>query len=137
VLCDSIEDSDFTRKSGKLSLIDLAGSERASKTSNRGIRLQEGAFINKSLLALGNCINILYENTTKNKSSHIPYRDSKLTRLLKDSLGGNCKTVMIANVSPCSSSYEDTHNTLKYANRTKNLKTFIKKNIDEVQYHLS
>jgi len=58
----------------------------------------------------------------------VPFRDSKLTRLLKDSLGGNCRTVMIANVSPCGSDYEDTQNTLKYANRTKDLKTNIQKN---------
>ncbi|KAI8350554.1 kinesin motor domain-containing protein [Mortierella sp. GBAus27b] len=103
-----------------LSLIDLAGSERASVTKNRGSRLLEGANINKSLLALGNCINALCDNNPK---SHIPYRDSKLTRLLKFSLGGNCKTVMIVCVSPSSQHYEETHNTLKYANRAKNIKT--------------
>jgi kinesin family protein 18/19 len=108
---------------GKLSLIDLAGSERASKTNNRGIRMIEGANINRSLLALGNCINALHDNATRNKDNYIPYRDSKLTRLLKDSLGGNCRTVMIANVGGGSSSFEETHNTLKYANRAKNIKT--------------
>ena len=108
---------------GKLSLIDLAGSERASKTNNRGIRMIEGANINKSLLALGNCINALHENNSKNQTNYIPFRDSKLTRLLKDSLGGNCRTVMIANIGPSNLSYEDTHNTLKYANRAKNIKT--------------
>jgi kinesin family protein 18/19 len=81
---------------GKLSLIDLAGSERASNTKNRGIRLIEGANINRSLLALGNCINALVEMHKGVGKIHIPYRDSKLTRLLKDSLGGNCRTVMIA-----------------------------------------
>ena len=121
---------------GKLSLIDLAGSERASKTGNTGIRMIEGASINKSLLALGNCINMLYENFRKDKQHHVPYRDSKLTRLLKDSLGGNCRTVMIANVSPCSSNFEDTFNTLKYANRTKDLKTNVKKNVDDVKVHV-
>ncbi len=75
---------------GKLSLIDLAGSERASRTNNRGMRMIEGANINKSLLALGNCINALHENNTSGKNNYVPYRDSKLTRLLKDSLGGNC-----------------------------------------------
>ena len=110
-------------KVGKLSLIDLAGSERAAKTNNRGIRLIEGANINRSLLALGNCINMLHENNIKNQSNYIPFRDSKLTRLLKDSLGGNCRTVMIANIAPSSSNYEDTSNTLKYANRAKNIKT--------------
>ena len=100
---------------GKLSLIDLAGSERGTVTENRGIRLMEGAKINRSLLALANCINALGD---KNKKGFfVPYRDSKLTRLLKDSLGGNCKTVMIVNVSPSSAQFEETINTLKYANR--------------------
>ncbi|KAI1317910.1 kinesin-like protein Klp5 [Mortierella claussenii] len=117
-----------------LSLIDLAGSERASATKNRGSRLIEGANINKSLLALGNCINALCENKPK---SHIPYRDSKLTRLLKFSLGGNCKTVMIACVSPSSRHYEETHNTLKYANRAKNIKTKVTKNTLNVDRHVS
>ena len=85
-------------KLGKLSMIDLAGSERATKTDNKGQRLTEGANINRSLLALGNCINALADKTKK--ASHVPYRDSKLTRLLKDSLGGNCLTTMITNVSP-------------------------------------
>lgn len=89
---------------GKLSLIDLAGSERGTVTENRGLRLMEGAKINRSLLALANCINALGD---KNKKGFfVPYRDSKLTRLLKDSLGGNCKTVMIANVSPASAQFE-------------------------------
>ncbi|KAF9557459.1 kinesin-like protein Klp5 [Mortierella alpina] len=117
-----------------LSLIDLAGSERASVTKNRGSRLIEGANINKSLLALGNCINALCDNKPK---CHIPYRDSKLTRLLKFSLGGNCKTVMIACVSPSSQHYEETHNTLKYANRAKNIKTKVTKNTLNVDRHVS
>ena len=86
---------------GKLSLIDLAGSERGTVTENRGIRLREGAKINTSLLALANCINALGDKTKK--GFFVPFRDSKLTRMLKDSLGGNCKTVMIATVSPSSS----------------------------------
>ena len=105
---------------GKLSLVDLAGSERAANTQNRGARLVEGANINRSLLALGNCINALGEKG--NKGNFVPYRDSKLTRLLKDSLGGNCRTVMIANISSAESSFEETLNTLKYANRAKNIK---------------
>src|SRR5690606_6674994 len=76
---------------GKLSLIDLAGSERGTVTENRGLRLREGAKINRSLLALANCINALGDKSKK--GFFVPYRDSKLTRLLKDSLGGNCKTV--------------------------------------------
>ena len=122
---------------GKLSLIDLAGSERASKTNNRGIRMIEGANINRSLLALGNCINALHENNMRNKENYIPYRDSKLTRLLKDSLGGNCRTVMIANISGAHSSFEETHNTLKYANRAKNIKTNVQKNTQNVEYQVS
>lgn len=115
----------------------MAGSERAAKTNNRGIRMIEGANINRSLLSLGNCINALVDNMKKGAKNHIPYRDSKLTRLLKDSLGGNSRTVMIANISPGNDSYEDTHNTLKYANRAKNIKTSIKKNIHSVEYHVS
>jgi hypothetical protein len=117
----------------KLSLIDLAGSERASVTKNRGERLLEGANINRSLLALGNCINALGGKSKR----HIPYRDSKLTRLLKDSLGGNCFTVMIANISPSRLHYEDTHNTLKYANRAKEIRVKVEQNIMSVQYHIS
>ena len=113
-------------KYSKLSLVDLAGSERASATQNRGIRLIEGANINRSLLTLGNCINALCDANTKGiKKPYIPYRDSKLTRLLKDSLGGNARTVMIANVAPSINTFEDTYNTLKYANRAKNIKEFM------------
>jgi kinesin family protein 18/19 len=122
-------------RSAKLSLIDLAGSERAAVSQNRGDRLKEGANINRSLLALGNCINSLGENYKK--GVHVPYRNSKLTRLLKDSLGGNCKTVMIANISPYSNTFEDTLNTLKYANRAKNIKTKVTKNVVNVNYHIS
>ncbi|KAK3576194.1 hypothetical protein CHS0354_016017 [Potamilus streckersoni] len=212
-------------KVAKMCLVDLAGSERATATSNKGARFREGANINKSLLALGNVINALAEN--KNKG-HIPYRDSKLTRLLKDSLGGNCQTVMIAAISlsltvndlmslppihcpqhlnqqtcvspdmhqhvsskvfgdlshfggvldlvhqdpphslspfmtdipnnhtnadmlqekieqllvkqiqsPSSMSYEDTYNTLKYADRAKNIKTLLKKNVLNVDFHVA
>lgn len=105
---------------GKLSLVDLAGSERGTVTENRGIRLLEGARINTSLLALANCINALGDKAKK--GSFVPFRDSKLTRMLKDSLGGNSKTVMIATVSPASTQNEETINTLKYANRAKNIK---------------
>jgi len=116
-------------KFGKLSLIDLAGSERASLTGSKGIRLIEGGNINRSLLVLGNCINALCESNLKGNKPHIPYRDSKLTRLLKDSLGGNSRTVMIANVSPFVYNFDDTYNTLKYAERAKHIKTKINKNI--------
>lgn len=119
-----------TVRIGKLSLVDLAGSERASKTNNRGQRMLEGAKINRSLLALGNCINALGDKSNKNQ--HIPYRDSKLTRLLKDSLGGNCRTTMIANVGPSIISLEETINTLKYASRAKNIQMKIERNVDKV-----
>ncbi|KRT80094.1 Kinesin, partial [Oryctes borbonicus] len=108
----------------KLSMIDLAGSERGAATGCVGMRFTEGANINRSLLALGNCINSLAGGL-----KHVPYRDSKLTRLLKDSLGGNCQTIMIANVSPSSLTYEDTYNTLKYATRAKKIKSNVKKNV--------
>uniref|UniRef100_A0A672F6H2 Kinesin-like protein n=1 Tax=Salarias fasciatus TaxID=181472 RepID=A0A672F6H2_SALFA len=118
----------------KMSLIDLAGSERASATNAKGARLREGANINRSLLALGNVINTLAD--PKSKKTHIPYRDSKLTRILKDSLGGNCRTVMIANISPSSLSYDDTHNTLKYANRAKEIKSSLKSNVVSLDSHI-
>lgn len=116
-----------------LSIIDLAGSERAAATKNRGQRLNEGANINKSLLALGNCINALCD---PRKSKHIPYRDSKLTRLLKFSLGGNCKTCMIVCVSPSSTHYDETLNTLKYANRAKEIKTKLTRNQHNLDRHV-
>lgn len=116
-----------------LSIIDLAGSERASVTKNRGDRLLEGANINKSLLALGNCINALCDPHRRN---HVPYRDSKLTRLLKFSLGGNCRTCMVVCVSPSSAHYDETHNTLKYGNRAKNIKTKVSRNIVSVDRHV-
>ncbi|KAK3689537.1 P-loop containing nucleoside triphosphate hydrolase protein [Podospora appendiculata] len=116
-----------------LSIIDLAGSERASATKNRGERLLEGANINKSLLALGGCINALCDPRKKN---HVPYRNSKLTRLLKFSLGGNCKTVMIVCVSPSSEHFDETQNTLRYANRAKNIQTKVTRNVFNVNRHV-
>lgn len=103
---------------GKLNLVDLAGSERQTKTGAQGERLKEATKINLSLSALGNVISALVDG----KSTHIPYRDSKLTRLLQDSLGGNAKTVMVANVGPASYNVEETLTTLRYANRAKNIK---------------
>ncbi|NWX44623.1 KI18B protein, partial [Steatornis caripensis] len=111
----------------KMSLIDLAGSERASVTKAKGERLREGANINRSLLALINVINALAD--AKSKKTHIPYRDSKLTRLLKDSIGSNCRTIMIAAVSPSVLAYEDTYNTLKYTSRAKEIKLSLKSNV--------
>ncbi|CAJ2642065.1 unnamed protein product [Trifolium pratense] len=103
---------------GKLSLIDLAGSERALATDQRTLRSLEGANINRSLLALSSCINALVEG-----KKHIPYRNSKLTQLLKDSLGGTCNTVMIANISPSNLSFGETQNTLHWADRAKEIRT--------------
>ncbi|KAG8924851.1 kinesin-like protein Klp5 [Tulasnella sp. 408] len=123
------------RTMATLSIIDLAGSERASATKNMGDRMVEGANINKSLLALGNCINALCESG--NRTRHVPYRNSKLTRLLKFSLGGNCKTVMIVCVAPTSVHYEDTQNTLKYANRAKEIKTKVSRNFINVNRHVA
>ncbi|GMI01896.1 hypothetical protein TrLO_g8118 [Triparma laevis f. longispina] len=93
--------------------------ERAGKTNNRGKRLQEGANINRSLLALANCINALAQGTTRKNAK---YRDSKLTHLLKSSLEGQCKLIIIANINPSDQMFEDSHNTLKYANRAKCMK---------------
>ena len=107
-------------KEARLTMIDLAGSERAANTLNTGLRFVEGSHINKSLLALGSCINGL-----ASKAKYTNFRDSKLTRMLKESLGGNCKTIMICHVSPASSQYEETHNTLTYANRAKNIATVV------------
>ncbi|EQC26021.1 hypothetical protein SDRG_16123 [Saprolegnia diclina VS20] len=111
---------------GKLNLVDLAGSERQSKTGATGDRLQEANKINLSLSALGNVISALVDG----KSKHIPYRDSKLTRLLQDSLGGNTKTVMIANCGPADYNYEETLTTLRYASRAKQIKNKPKINED-------
>ncbi|KAM8796368.1 kinesin-like protein KIF17 [Eudromia elegans] len=105
-------------RAAKLNLVDLAGSERQSKTGATGERLKEATKINLSLSALGNVISALVDGRCK----HIPYRDSKLTRLLQDSLGGNTKTLMVACLSPADSNYDETLSTLRYANRAKNIK---------------
>nr|XP_020024248.1 kinesin-like protein KIF17 isoform X2 [Castor canadensis] len=105
-------------RAGKLNLVDLAGSERQSKTGATGERLKEATKINLSLSALGNVISALVDG----RSKHIPYRDSKLTRLLQDSLGGNTKTLMVACLSPADNNYDETLSTLRYANRAKNIK---------------
>nr|XP_025134584.1 kinesin-like protein KIF17 isoform X6 [Bubalus bubalis] len=103
---------------GKLNLVDLAGSERQSKTGATGERLKEATKINLSLSALGNVISALVDGRCR----HIPYRDSKLTRLLQDSLGGNTKTLMVACLSPADNNYDETLSTLRYANRAKNIR---------------
>ena len=111
----------------KYLVVDLAGSE---KSMERGKRREEGVNINKSLFTLGNCINILSEKS--NTGKFVPYRDSKLTRILKDSLGGNILTVMLACISPCSSTYDETLGTLNYAFRAKKITKKVMKNIQEI-----
>ncbi|CAH2255598.1 kinesin KIF16B isoform X2 [Pelobates cultripes] len=112
----------------KIHLVDLAGSERADATGATGVRLKEGGNINKSLVTLGNVISALADlsqdatnHLTKKKQVFVPYRDSVLTWLLKDSLGGNSKTIMIATISPADINYGETLSTLRYANRAKNI----------------
>ena len=112
------EDGKQKFKVGKMNLVDLAGSERQSKTGATGQRLKEATKINQSLMALGNVISALVDG----KSTHVPYRDSKLTRLLQDSLGGNTKTVMIANCGPADYNHDETLSTLRYADRAKQIR---------------
>jgi len=114
-------------KVGKLNLVDLAGSERVRLTGATGQRLEESKKINQSLSALGNVIAAL---TDPKGRSHIPYRDSKLTRILEDSLGGNCKTTMMAMISPAMEAFVESLSTLKFANRAKNIKNEAKVNED-------
>eukprot|EP00164_Ancoracysta_twista_P001120 GFYU01001468.1.p1 GENE.GFYU01001468.1~~GFYU01001468.1.p1 ORF type:complete len:1151 (+),score=495.77 GFYU01001468.1:265-3717(+) len=112
-----------TDKVAKINLVDLAGSERADSTGAAGDRLKEGSAINKSLSALGNCISALAEMSKKgSKKPYVPYRDSVLTWLLKESLGGNAKTIMIAALSPADINFDETLSTLRYADRAKQIK---------------
>ncbi|CAE8662500.1 unnamed protein product, partial [Polarella glacialis] len=113
--------------SAKVRFADLAGSERAKKAGTAGERFREGVSINQGLLALGNVISALGD--PKLHRSHVPYRDSKLTRMLQDSLGGNSRTLMIACVSPAGIHMAETLNTLKYANRAKNIKNKVTANL--------
>ncbi|XP_075374775.1 kinesin-like protein KIF19 [Mycteria americana] len=119
---------------GRLFMVDLAGSERAAQTQNRGQRMKEGAHINRSLLALGNCIKALSDQAS---TKYINYRDSKLTRLLKDSLGGNSRTVMIAHISPASTAFEESRSTLAYARRAKSIRTTVRHNLLSISYHVA
>uniref|UniRef100_A0A8B9L7S2 Chromosome-associated kinesin KIF4 n=1 Tax=Astyanax mexicanus TaxID=7994 RepID=A0A8B9L7S2_ASTMX len=122
----SLEQSDAVVS--KLHLVDLAGSERQKKTKAEGDRLKEGISINRGLLSLGNVISALGDESKK--GSFVPYRDSKLTRLLQDSLGGNSHTLMIACISPADSNIEETINTLRYADRARKIKNKPVLNID-------
>lgn len=112
------------QKKGRLNLVDLAGSEKVSKSGSVGESLQEAKKINLSLSCLGNVIHALTSN-----NEHIPYRESKLTRLLQESLGGNYKTYLVATCSPHSSNLEETLSTLKFASRVKTIKNSCKINV--------
>ncbi|XP_058451537.1 kinesin-like protein KIF21B isoform X5 [Malaya genurostris] len=122
-------DGDLETLTSKFHFVDLAGSERLKRTGATGERAREGISINCGLLALGNVISALGDKTKK--VSHVPYRDSKLTRLLQDSLGGNSQTIMIACVSPSDRDFMETLNTLKYANRARNIKNKVQINQDQ------
>ncbi|XP_076365661.1 kinesin-like protein KIF19 isoform X2 [Tachypleus tridentatus] len=119
-------------RTGTLYMVDLAGSERASHTNNTGQRFKEGAHINMSLLALGNCINALAVRGVK----YVNFRDSKLTRLLKEPLNGNCQTLMIAHVSPAAIHFDESRNTLVYADRAKNITNKVRNNVEDVSHHI-
>merc|ERR1719253_970090 len=119
----------------KIRFCDLAGSERAKKTGTVGERFREGVNINQGLLALGNVISALGD--PKLMKHHVPYRDSKLTRLLQDSLGGNSRTLMIACVSPSDCDFMETLSTLKYASRARNIQNKVVVNQDKHSVELS
>lgn len=128
--------TDFSSKCGRIYLVDLAGSERISKTGVEGQGLTEAQSINKSLTSLGLVINAL----TDGKSTHVPYRDSKLTRLLQESLGGNSRTSLIITCSPSIFNEEETKSTLKFGQRAKQIKNKAKVNkefsVKELKYML-
>ncbi|XP_074486463.1 kinesin-like protein KIF21B isoform X4 [Sebastes fasciatus] len=126
---------EFETLMAKFHFVDLAGSERLKRTGATGERAREGISINCGLLALGNVISALGDQAKK--GGHVPYRDSKLTRLLQDSLGGNSRTVMIACVSPSDRDFMETLNTLKYANRARNIKNKVVVNQDKTSQQIS
>ncbi|CAG8434361.1 7837_t:CDS:2 [Scutellospora calospora] len=125
------DEGDWVTVTSKFHFVDLAGSERLKRTSAVGERAKEGISINGGLLALGNVISALGDPNKAKHVTHVPYRDSKLTRLLQDSLGGNAKTLMIACISSSESNLNETINTLKYANRARNIKNSISINQEE------
>ncbi|XP_019852103.1 PREDICTED: kinesin-like protein KIF21A [Amphimedon queenslandica] len=126
---DSAGSQDWETLTAKFHFVDLAGSERLKRTGATGERAKEGISINCGLLALGNVISALGDKTKR--GCHVPYRDSKVTRLLQDSLGGNSQTLMIACVSPSDRDFMETLNTLKYANRARNIKNKVSVNQDK------
>jgi hypothetical protein len=115
--------------SAKLTLVDLAGSERIKETGVVGLHQQESININKDLFVLGKVISSLSDKMKSNRTVHVPYRDSKLTRLLRDSLGGNCCTVMVACVSPAGKNLDESVNTLRYAERARTITNAVKQNV--------
>uniref|UniRef100_A0A8C5BIL3 Kinesin family member 21A n=1 Tax=Gadus morhua TaxID=8049 RepID=A0A8C5BIL3_GADMO len=129
------EIDEFETLTAKFHFVDLAGSERLKRTGATGERAKEGISINCGLLALGNVISALGDRSKR--SSHVPYRDSKLTRLLQDSLGGNSQTVMIACISPSDRDFMETLNSLKYANRARNIKNKVVVNQDRASQQIS
>uniref|UniRef100_A0A667Z499 Kinesin family member 21A n=1 Tax=Myripristis murdjan TaxID=586833 RepID=A0A667Z499_9TELE len=129
------EMDEFETLTAKFHFVDLAGSERLKRTGATGDRAKEGISINCGLLALGNVISALGDRCKR--ASHVPYRDSKLTRLLQDSLGGNSQTVMIACISPSDRDFMETLNTLKYANRARNIKNKVVVNQDKASQQIS
>ncbi|KAH8287814.1 hypothetical protein KR018_000737 [Drosophila ironensis] len=131
----SAVDNDLETLSSKFHFVDLAGSERLKRTQATGERAREGISINYGLLALGNCISALGDKSKR--AMHVPYRDAKLTRLLQDSLGGNSQTLMIACISPSDRDFMETLNTLKYANRARNIKNKVKLNQDQSSRKIS
>ncbi|XP_061496308.1 kinesin-like protein KIF21A isoform X6 [Rhineura floridana] len=135
ILSESSQLNEFETLTAKFHFVDLAGSERLKRTGATGERAKEGISINCGLLALGNVISALGDKSKK--VTHVPYRDSKLTRLLQDSLGGNSQTVMIACVSPSDRDFMETLNTLKYANRARNIKNKVMVNQDRASQQIS
>ncbi|XP_061688758.1 kinesin-like protein KIF21B isoform X2 [Syngnathoides biaculeatus] len=131
----AIKQPEYEALMAKFHFVDLAGSERLKRTGATGERAREGISINCGLLALGNVISALGDQSKK--GGHVPYRDSKLTRLLQDSLGGNSRTVMIACVSPSDRDFMETLNTLKYANRARNIKNKVVVNQDKTSQQIS
>uniref|UniRef100_A0AAQ5X3F2 Kinesin motor domain-containing protein n=1 Tax=Amphiprion ocellaris TaxID=80972 RepID=A0AAQ5X3F2_AMPOC len=134
-LTNDSEIDEFETLTAKFHFVDLAGSERLKRTGATGDRAKEGISINCGLLALGNVISALGDRSKR--STHVPYRDSKLTRLLQDSLGGNSQTVMIACISPSDRDFMETLNTLKYANRARNIKNKVMVNQDRASQQIS
>ncbi|XP_058511851.1 kinesin-like protein KIF21A isoform X11 [Ochotona princeps] len=135
MISESSQMNEFETLTAKFHFVDLAGSERLKRTGATGERAKEGISINCGLLALGNVISALGDKSKR--ATHVPYRDSKLTRLLQDSLGGNSQTIMIACVSPSDRDFMETLNTLKYANRARNIKNKVVVNQDRASQQIN